>query len=517
MKTYLINLFSTWGGLLSNIVVAIFLTPTVIRELGEARYGIWALMINLVGYYGLLDIGFRSGATKYLAEAVAKNSKAEGTEIISSAFFSMAFLGVLILALTIPVAFNAEHLISIDKTDNNEVFWCILIMGFGVGIQFPFTVFGSSLVANERYDVANIVGAVIRAAHGISAIIALRFGYGLTSLAILLMASNTLEYFIKMIWSFRISPDFCLSLSSYRFKTARSLLSFGVWTGVGDKAGKIANYSDTVIIASLMPTAFIAPYALASSIGVYVGRLIMPLTQVFFPRAVKMAVKQDFPSIKNSYLTSGRLILAISIAIAATAAVYFEDFINVWLGDAITEATATQSKNIFMILSITFVLISWQRIGRQFILAFDRHKSIGILSAGEALLNIIVSIILCHLYGTLGVAIGTLISSTIFNLFIYPPCAARVVRVRVRDFFYASLPRTLILTPILVGSLCGLRVAFDEIESWTQLGMHGFCAALISSTLVYLIAFTANDKAICRDRLLELLRRINYQNLSRPE
>ena len=52
------NIRSNWVGYAVNAAVTMLLTPFVLRQLGEARYGVWILTMSIFGYYGLLDLGF---------------------------------------------------------------------------------------------------------------------------------------------------------------------------------------------------------------------------------------------------------------------------------------------------------------------------------------------------------------------------------------------------------------------------------------------------------------------------
>ena len=68
-------------------------------------------------------------------------------------------------------------------------------------------------------------------------------------------------------------------------------------------------------------------------------------------------------------------------------------------------------------------------------------------SLGEAIANLVLSVILVRRFGLLGVAIGTAVPVFVANLFILAPAACRQLNVRVFDFF-----RQVAVAP-LVGAL----------------------------------------------------------------
>src|SRR5215467_13756276 len=65
------NIVSNWAGYVVQVVIAFLLTPYILHFLGETRYGIWALVMGLTGYYGLLDLGISAGITQYLTRYIA--------------------------------------------------------------------------------------------------------------------------------------------------------------------------------------------------------------------------------------------------------------------------------------------------------------------------------------------------------------------------------------------------------------------------------------------------------------
>ena len=80
------NVASNWVGFAVNAAVTLVLTPFVLHELGSARYGIWILTSSIIGYYGLLDLGFRAGVTQYLTRYLGdRRLRARPASVMSSA------------------------------------------------------------------------------------------------------------------------------------------------------------------------------------------------------------------------------------------------------------------------------------------------------------------------------------------------------------------------------------------------------------------------------------------------
>ena len=65
------NILSSWVAYAIQVVVTFFLTPFILSEIGDARYGVWAIVVSITGYYGLLDLGLRAGITQYITRYLA--------------------------------------------------------------------------------------------------------------------------------------------------------------------------------------------------------------------------------------------------------------------------------------------------------------------------------------------------------------------------------------------------------------------------------------------------------------
>jgi len=54
-------------GRVSQIFVGLFLTPYLLTNLGQERFGLWALANLLIGYLSLADLGISSSLVRHIA------------------------------------------------------------------------------------------------------------------------------------------------------------------------------------------------------------------------------------------------------------------------------------------------------------------------------------------------------------------------------------------------------------------------------------------------------------------
>src|SRR5712692_8660602 len=96
------NVLSNWGSYVVTVGLNFFLSPYVVRHLGNTGYGVWILTLSLTGYLGLLDLGVRGAVTRYIAKFHTEGDQRKASNVASSAmmiFSSAGLLAVLVSAL----------------------------------------------------------------------------------------------------------------------------------------------------------------------------------------------------------------------------------------------------------------------------------------------------------------------------------------------------------------------------------------------------------------------------------
>ena len=65
----MLALASNYLSLIFGIVTTLFLTPFLINHLGTESFGLWSLTFSVLGFFGLLDLGFNNTLVRYVSEA----------------------------------------------------------------------------------------------------------------------------------------------------------------------------------------------------------------------------------------------------------------------------------------------------------------------------------------------------------------------------------------------------------------------------------------------------------------
>mgnify|MGYP003339009902 CR=1 FL=1 len=86
------------------IVVTFFMTPILVKGLGDDRYGIWVFVESIIKYLALFDLGVTAAVVKYVAKFNATEDRDEVNRIYSTSIAIFSSLGLLVGLTTIAYA-----------------------------------------------------------------------------------------------------------------------------------------------------------------------------------------------------------------------------------------------------------------------------------------------------------------------------------------------------------------------------------------------------------------------------
>ena len=148
------------------------------------------------------------------------------------------------------------------------------------------------------------------------------------------------------------------------------------------------------------------------------------------------------------YLTGTRLTLAIFLPIGCTVTVLAEPILTAWVG-----ADYASGADLVGILILASFLDTSQWPAGSVLQGMGRHRPLAIIALVTGLTNLILSLVLVQYLGLMGVALGTLIPTSIGCMGFVLPYAMRVIGVSAREVlneivlpvFIPAIPMALVL------------------------------------------------------------------------
>ena len=488
------NVASNWVGFFLNAAVTLVLTPYVLRELGPARYGIWVLTASVIGYYGLLDLGFRAGVTQYLTRYLAVGDRVKASECLSSATAVLGSLGAAMFALSLGAAYFAPRLAHLPAGMEREAFWCILIVGCSSGMQFALQPYTSVFVATQRFDLANAIGIGTRLLTATSIVVSLRSGQGLIGVSAATCVTSIVDYVVRWRVARKLVPDLYVSRRGVSLERMREISSFGLWNFLVSMNGFVYQHVPNLLIASMMPIAAVGHYALATGLSRQINSILSPVPQVLYPAAAELHVRDDRHGLERLYHDGTRLMLLLLVAIVLVAMFWANDFYRLWIGKKYLSGTTFQSVAlIFQILLISVFTSYSSSIAGQILTGAGRVRTVATALISGSVLNLAVSFSLIRTHGLVGVAIATVVASIVVDLVAMPLLLQRLLGFSILRLARRAYARPGAAAVLMALTFVAIRRG-GQPDNWFQLISQGIAAAIASIAVLFAVGITASER-----------------------
>jgi O-antigen/teichoic acid export membrane protein len=498
IHTIVRNVLSNWMGFAVNAAVAMAMTPYILRQLGDVRYGVWVLTFSVIGYYGILDLGFRGGVNQYLTRYFSLRDYTRLNQTASSAFYALSGVGALICAISIAATYLAPGMLKIPPAMHRETVWCILVIGCAAGVQCAFFPFSAVFTATQRYDLSNAIGITTRLLSAGATWLALEAGYGLVALSIVTASATILDYVLRWRIAYKLVPELVISRMLVNRDRIREIAHFGLWNFLIAVSAYLTVHADTLVIGSMLSVSAIARYALASGLMRQMSDLIAPVSQVFYPMAVQFHMRGEKRELEQLYIHASRLLLILTGCIAIIAFTWAEDFYRIWVGPQyVTAGHFPSVATLLRFLVIGLFGTFGSAIAGQIIMGTGFIRVVAITAIAESVLSVAIAIVSIRSYGLLGVAAGAMTAALLVRLLVFPVFLHVRLGLSVWVWLRRAVPRPLAVALVMLAATRGIRW-LNTPATWADLIVHGCLAAFVAALLIALLGL--NDQE--RDSLL---------------
>ena len=488
------NIISSWFGYAVQVAVAFFLTPFILGAIGDARYGIWAIVLGITGYYGLLDLGLRAGMTQYITRYCSTGDWTRMNMAASSGFALHVCCATCVLLITVIVAYVAPVHFSISADLQAEMVWCVLVVGCATAVQFLLFPFSVALTAKQRFDVETAISIFARLSAAGATVWCLTARYGLIGLCVASSLGNIIDYCLRWSVAYRILPQLKISLRLVNWASCRECMVFGFWSALIAASTLLISFTDALVIGVFMPVSAIAFFVLANNLIKYFANIFVPVGYVFFPAATTLDARDDEVTLRRLYLTASRMIALLAVGMALIACFWATDFYALWVGNAYLDSSTYHAVPLlFRVLLVAAVCTAAQRIGSKILFGRRHIRGLAWLFICEGTLNLVLSIAFIRPYGLLGVALGTVIPAVICQGVLHPALVCAELHLSIRDYTREILRPAAVVISVLAPLLAFLH-RITAHRTWGEMFLEGVVAMSCAAAVICIFGLTPSDR-----------------------
>ena len=498
------NAISNAAALAINCALAFFLTPLITGHISKANFGVLATAGSIVGYYGFLDLGVRASISRFIARQSSAKDYEGLNETASTAMFIFTIAALVSLAATIvlasPVGAILARKFALEGADVGNFRLVMLIMGLSVMVTFIGNIYGSVIIAMERYFILNtiMIGSVlVRVAIVIGV---LKSGGGVVGVAAGTLAVAIISAILWYVFARRIVPTLSVRFSKANRKASRQLLTFGSFMMLISLADILRFRLDTVFIGFWLGMSTVGVYAIAQQIVAYAPQLITAPTTAFMPRFSRLDASE------RGRAEGARLLMRVQCYSAALASAIFicalavgRNFIVRWLPE---DYSAAYAPLVILLGGLVFELA--QAPGVHYLKAANKHRFIAVAYIIEGICKVALATLFLWLgYGIVAVAVATVIPMAITRGVVHPIYVSRTIKVSLRAYWRPMAG------PFAVAALFAAFIAWRplpaSVDSWPGIIGGGLAYGAAYLAAVYMLAFPKEERVWTKQKARTIL------------
>ncbi len=332
-KNTLYNLF----GSLAPMVVSVVTVPIFLRVIGDARYGVLALVWLFLGYFGLFDPGVARAAEFHIARLHGKELDKERESVFWTALLINLGFG-LVGGLVAYLIARPVFLTAFKMPENMrlEVLSSLPWLAAAIPLSLITGMLGGALQARERfaqYNIISLVSSII--AQIVPLMVAYWHGPDLRWLIPAVMISRTIGAIPMCLL---LIPALPLGVGGgFDRSKSKALFSYGGWITVTNVLNPILTTVDRMVIGSVLNAQSVAfysvPFNLVSRASVVPGAL----TTSLFPK-LSRGNREDSARLASDAVLGLAAVMTLMCVIGIAA---LPIFMQHWVGADFAKHSAT--------------------------------------------------------------------------------------------------------------------------------------------------------------------------------
>src|SRR6266513_1209461 len=465
---------TSWVAVVANASVGIFLTPYVLHRLGDEAFGVWVLIVNLVGYYGILDAGVRSAILRYVSKHKELNDQKSVNEVVASAFYYYLGACLLVILATHLSVGPVSRFFSIHTEVLGAFTSLFLLAGLVQGMTLPLMVFASSLEAAGRFDQVYLTTVGCLALRVVAIVYVLHAGGGLFAVGATTILSQLLAYCIQVPLALRAHRGFTLHPKWVRAAVLLNMFRYGsISVGVGI-AEKMRTYVYPILIAWILSPVAITVFALPMKILSFPGEGIGTMTEIMNPLSSELEARNNFAKLRELIQMSVQSAFLLLAPFAAFLFVFGGELLTLWVGPRYAIAY-----RLLVFLTLGVGVAATQCCVQSMLFGIDRHKQLLWYRLGEGISITVFGAAALEVMGLQGLAIVMAATLLLTSLVLVPRHLCQILDLPLRRYLLQGCVKPCLLVLPAAATFVASRFIF-QVDSWPDL-----LAAALAGGFVY--------------------------------
>lgn len=381
--------------------------PKTINILGSSQYGIWLTILSVVSWIVTFDVGIGNGLRNKLAESLSIGDCKASREYISTAYISLAILGLFLILLCLCVfpfvnwgsVFNT-HLVS-----NRELGNAMYMVTFAVIINFVIAIVNQVMNAFQLAAYTNLL-AILHSSLFLLCLLFLHIDHDLYSVTKFYSVSLIISGILVTIVFFRSRQEYIPKLKYFKSSKVKEILKLGGGFFIIQLATVFMFSITSMLIIQLLKSEDVAIYNVTFRLFSVLTLIFSLIVTPYWSAFTEAKKKNDFQWIRKA-LRRLHFFLAISVLCALFLYFTHQFILNAWLG----EMKIVPGSSLAFLMALYSIILNWSNIYSHYLNGVGNLKLQTIIAVFQALIIIPLCLLFTKYFdfGLFGIMLGMII------------------------------------------------------------------------------------------------------------
>ena len=315
------------------ILLQIILTPLILKIAGQEVLGAYSVIMQIIGFGILLDLGFSVALSRFLAQSYGlKDGGSTFSEIFTIGRVFLLLTNLIFAVMIAVVALTIDDLIVASEIILSQARLALYFLAIWTIARTPIALYNHGLMATQHMAAANIIATAGNASRLVLSLLLIYTGFGLIGLIVANILSEVLTYAAQMQYFKSKYPKYSFGWRVANNSRFKDMFSFGMKYWGVNLAVVVYLGSDSIVVGNLYGASAASVFYTTKIPAFLLFQFIFRLSDNASPAVNELFAQGNYEAPRSAYLKIMRYSLLLALPLAIGIVGFNESVISAWVG-----------------------------------------------------------------------------------------------------------------------------------------------------------------------------------------
>uniref|UniRef100_UPI003AF63780 oligosaccharide flippase family protein n=1 Tax=Campylobacter fetus TaxID=196 RepID=UPI003AF63780 len=486
-----------------QMLINFFLTPFILKVLGDEAYGFLGLANSFVNYGYILTLVINSVAGRFVAYEYHRGNLLQASKYYSSVLAVNFIFCIFICVVCSAFILNLKEFINVSEAlvDDVKLTMAFYFINFCLGL-FNAVLTISAFVKNKLYmiSVRNAVSTAIFAF--VLVVLFYIFKPMIYYTAISALLASIFVFISAIYITKKLQTGLKFRLKYFRLNLIKKLISSGTWNSFNMLSHTLINGIDLLLCNIFINAASMGILSVSKAAILIAESFIGTVGATFMPKFIELYSKQSINDLINEVKFCLKTLSFISISPVAVFAVLGSEFYTLWLPfKTYYEISFIYNLSLIALMPVIFIAAMQPLLSLNTVTNKLKRPAVANLIMSFSVVAF--QLIFIKDFGLYSIAICAS-AGYLARIILFDISNAGVNLNQKMSLFYPVFLRNVFVFAVVLVSILLLK-DFVEIKGWLSFVLAGTIFLLLGYVISFLIVFNKNEKLLLKRKILAII------------